>query len=68
MAKELMQCHYHEQRWLVPFQMNVQLFERAILKGFNSWFPIGIAKIDILESKMLSDVIIIGDIDADRDP
>lgn len=62
MTQKLVQSYNYEQWLFVPFQVVLNLSLRSILDGFHSWLPVCITQVYILESEILSNVIIVGDI------
>ena len=64
MTKQFMQGHDDKQRWIVILQMHFFLTFLNILHSFFGWFAVSIAQIDILKAVVLSDFIIVRDINA----
>lgn len=65
--QKLMESHEYEQRGVRVFKMKLFLFFSNVLKRLGSRFSVGVAEVDVLEAQMLSDLVVVGDVDADWD-
>jgi hypothetical protein len=59
-----MQRNNYEERGIVVLQLTLLILLGSVLKGLKSGLTVGIAEIDILEAKILSDLIVVRNIDA----
>ena len=68
MAKEFMESNNDKQWRFVVFKMKLKFFKRSVLDRFDSWFSVSIAKVNIFEAKVFSNVIIVWNINTNWDP
>lgn len=66
MAEQLVKGDQHEKGWLVVLKTQVDHILRSELHGLSRGLTISVSKVDILETEILSDVVVVRNVDTDR--